>query len=157
MTADTLDRSRPYGTVHGEETDGAFFEQDGFLFDNEGLLLERLLTADQRKSLELMKAKRHAAEMAKEAYAAAMKDAGMTDVPPGAPPVIVSENAPPPAPEPGDAKVDLLAWMKGEQKYQFFAVTKAVREQHGFAASDKSSVVKFLQEILNLPDSAIRV
>jgi hypothetical protein len=157
MTADTLDRSRPYGTVHGETTDGAFFEQDGLLFDNEGLLLEHLMTAEQKKSLELVKAKRHAEAMAQEAYAAAMKDAGMTDVPPGAPPVIVSENAPPPAADPGDAKVDLLAWMKGEQKYQFFAVTKAMREQYGFAASDKSSVVKFLQDTLNLPDSAIRV
>jgi hypothetical protein len=156
MTADTLDRSRPYGTVHGEETDGAFFEQDGYLFDNEGLLLEHLLSSDQKKSLELAKAKRHAAAMAQEAYEAAMKDAGMTDVPPGAPPVIVSENAPPPVPEPGD-KVDLDGWMRGTHKYQFFAVTKAMREQFGFAASDKSSVVKFLQDALNLPDSAIRV
>ena len=46
-----LDKSRPYGQ-HCPPENGAFFNQDGFDFDHEGRIVEKLLSADQKKQLE---------------------------------------------------------------------------------------------------------
>lgn len=159
-TAITLDRSRSYGTVHGENTGNAAYEQDGILFDFQGDLIEELLTPAQREKIARKQAVADAERAAREAYEAVLASTATPAAMPGVP-----ENSITPALPPFEASplnttadmVDLRAWLMGTQKAQFFAVTKALKEQFGFAASDKQSAVKFLCDQFGLEPSAVRV
>lgn len=51
----TLDRAKPFGTIHGrlEDRPSAIYEQDGFLFDGAGnVVLTKEEKAEQQKQLE---------------------------------------------------------------------------------------------------------
>jgi hypothetical protein len=143
MSTTTLDRNRPYGEVHGENTNGAFFDQDGFLFDNDGNLLEHLLDDAGRARLHGIKAKEEAQARAKEAYEASLRAAGLD---PASQPTMDAEGEVAPAP----AKVDLHAWATGQAKYQFFAVKDAMKDQYGFSPTNRDAAIKFLIDELKL-------
>ncbi len=144
MSILTLDRNRPYGEVHGEDTGGAFFDQDGFLFDFEGNLLEHLLDAKARAKLENMKATAEAQAAAKAAYEASLRGAGISPADAPEMPLQGEEDAPP-APH-----VDLHGWVTGAAKYQFFAVKDALREQYGFSPTNKEAALVFLRNELGI-------
>lgn len=138
----TLDRNRPFGEVHGENTNGAFFDQDGFLFDYEGNLLEHLLDDAARARLHGMKAKEEAQIRAKEAYEASLRAAGLD---PTTQPAMDSDDE-----APAPVKVDLHAWATGQAKYQFFAVKDAMKDQYGFSPTNRDASIKFLVDELKL-------
>jgi len=142
MSTTTLDRNRPYGEVHGENTNGAFFDQDGFLFDYEGNLLEHLLDDAGRARLHSIKAKEEAQTRAKEAYESSLRAAGLD--PTTQPAMDSGDDAPVPA------KVDLHAWATGQAKYQFFAVKDAMKDQYGFSPTNRDAAMKFLADELKL-------
>lgn len=142
MSTISLDRNRPYGEVHGENTQGAFFDQDGFLFDYEGNLLENLLDDAGRARLHGMRAKEEARVRAKDAYEASLRAAGLD---PTTQPAMDAEDEPPPP-----AKVDLHAWATGQAKYQFFAVKDAMKDQYGFSPTNRDAAIKFLIDELKL-------
>lgn len=125
-----LDKTRPHGTVHGEH--GASYEQDGFLFNHEGHLIEELLTPELRDKL---------AAMAKKAAAKAPAEEGDGD---------------------DDGKgidpdaINLELWLRGEAKYNFDAVRKEVKRRFGVWKTGKADVVEVLVEegIVTLDDLA---
>lgn len=78
---------------------------------------------------------------------------------PAAPP------APPPAHEPepeldadGNPILDLKAWLRGEAKYQFFAVRGAVAREFHFSGHTKDQIVNYLVDTAKLvPADEVRV
>jgi len=157
MTAVKLDRTRSYGSVHGEETGGAFFEQDGILFDNEGLALANQPSPNIQKLVADRERLMRANQAAKEAFEAAMAGQPVGDAPAGAAPVIVSEDAPPPAPGLDGPTVDLRGWMTGTARYQWFEISSALLKQHGFKAQNKEQAVNFLIEELKLQPEDVKI
>jgi len=157
MTAVMLDRSRSYGSVHGEDTGGAFFEQDGILFDNEGVALKDQPSPNIQKLVADRERLMRANQAAKEAFEAAMAGEPTGSAPAGAAPVIVSEDAPPPAPVPDGPTVDLRAWMTGAARYQWFEISSALLKQHAFKAQNKDQAVNFLIEQLRLQPEDVKI
>lgn len=142
----TLDRNRPYGEVHGEDTGGAYFDQDGFLFDFEGKLIEALLTSAQRDQIDKMKAQAEAQASARAAYEQSLRAAGLN--PADAPPMEDPE-AEPPAPS-QEGTIDLAGWAMGTKRYHFFTVKSALLEQYNFSATNSDAARKFLRDELRL-------
>lgn len=161
MTAKiTLDRTRSYGSVHGEDTGGAFFEQDGILFDNDGYAIDNQPAPNFRQLADERERKMAAQAAAKKAYAAVMAGEPSGNAPAGAPPAIVPDGGPPPADGDDDTpadEVDLLGWITGKKKYQFFAIQGALIRQKSFKAQSKAQAVEFLIENLQLQPEDIKV
>jgi hypothetical protein len=147
MTVITLDRNRDYGTVHGEDTGGAAFEQDGFQFDYQGNIIEELMSPEATKRYNKRLATVKAQEAAKAAYEAALADSGMDANDPDAPRMMGAPGDPPPA----EVKVDLRAWFLGQAKYGWFEVSRAIKEDHGFAPTSKTNAAQALSEEFGIP------
>ena len=152
----TLDRNRPYGTIHGEETGGAFYAQDGFHFDIEGNLLEHLMDAGAKDALAKRLAVEHAKRKAEEAYKQAMADANMAEPePPAAPappkPGIIAATPGAPDDDEEAPKFDFRGWYLGQNKVGWFEVSKALKAEMGFSANSKASAAEFLSTELQIP------
>lgn len=145
-TYPTLDRNRSYGEVHGENTGGAFFEQDGFLFDFEGSLIEGLLDEAGRKRLNAMMAKKEAQELARQAYEDSLRAAGID---PATQPSFDEQDE-----EAPEAKVDLRAWIDGRAKYQFYAVRDAIKAEFGFSPASTILAQQYLREKFGIAEAA---
>lgn len=141
----TLDRHRPYGEVHGEDTGGAYFDQDGFLFDFEGKLIPELLTPAQRAQIEKMKAQTEAQAKAKAAYEESLRSAGLNPAnePPMEDPEAQQQEAP-------TEEIDLAGWAMGTKRYHFFTVKSALLEKYSFSAPNSDAARKFLRDELRL-------
>lgn len=154
-----LDRSKPYGEIHPPGFKGAHYQQGPFHFDAKGHLVEGMVDEAGRAELkrrEIRAKAREAAAKAESDYLAANGE----DEPPPPPkpqPRQPIEAAPPPEPltsnddQPEDG-IDLTAWLKGEKQYQFFTVTKAIRDTYGRSVMDKATAKDFLVYDMKLVD-----
>jgi hypothetical protein len=132
-----MDRSRPFGTIHGERTPGdkyalAHFSQDGIFFDAQGLHIDELVEDDKVRALVDRRLK-------KSSKPAADGDAGgsdETDTDPAETKPAGSDSAP--------EDVNLEAWLRGEAKYPWFAITKRVRERYSQNISKQVDMIEFL-------------
>lgn len=130
-----LDRSRVRSTIHGERAPGdphqfAFFLQDGIHFDAHGFHLEELLD-DKTRALVEKRLKRQTKAAPKE------EDAGDGDDGDADPDSKQGSGS-----DPGD--VNLEAWLRGEAKYQWFSVTKVMRERYHQNMSKQVDVIEWL-------------
>lgn len=130
----TLDRSRPFGTVH-PPYEGAHFEQDGYHFDVEGKLVEALLTVEQKNRLAAQKS----------------KDKAKPPRPPADPPPAgaAPSGSPPPSAseESGDEDenaINLEQWLRDDASANFKDVRSAVKARYGVWETAKAGVVAFL-------------
>ncbi|MGA2129819.1 MAG: hypothetical protein ABSG76_27115 [Xanthobacteraceae bacterium] len=126
----SLDRSKPFGTVHGDLKDGVHFWQDGLPFDAQGKLAGASLTDEQRVRAERLA--RKSARLAPRQAAAA-----------GA----VDEEQ---APDAGD--VNLEAWLRGDAKYLYDAVRTAIRGRYQKDCPSIGDAVEFLVFEVKLVD-----
>jgi hypothetical protein len=151
MTKLTLDRTREFGTVHGEpsfvtgidpDTDAEIkvvqvYDQDGFPFDAAGNLIEDLLTPALRKKLERVLAQNLARETAQKAYLEAL---GEHATPADAKSIsFVDPNAP------QAIEVDLVAWANGSKKYRFDLVVKKIREMFDISPGNRKQCLEVLK------------
>lgn len=123
-----LDKSRSYGT-HYPPYEGAYYQQDGFHFDNDGNVVEALLSPDQKKLLDERAAKSAAAKAAGQQPEA--------DKPP----------APEPEPETAGAdeeEVNLADWLKDDKAYSFMLIRDIVKARYSVWKTSKAAVVNFL-------------
>jgi len=156
-TVITLDRNREYGTVHGEDTGGAFYAQDGFHFDIEGNLLEHLMDKGAVTRLEKRLAVENATRKAEEAYKLAMAEAGQAEpepvkvapAKPGRIAVTPGEDEPPAAED--VEKFDFRGWYLGQNKVGWFEVSKALKTEMGYSANSKAAAAEFLSNELSIP------
>ena len=148
----TLDRTKPFSTVHPPENDAHFF-QSGIYFNAAGEVVEALLTDESRKIIGKRKAEDAARAAADEAYRSAMEGEGDTNPPPLN--VKIGEEAKPPA-APED--VDLKQWLLGQKSYGFFSIRKAVTDTYNRSFQNKDDIIKFLtEEEMLVPAEAVRV
>ena len=135
----TLDKTRSFGTIHGENEHGAHFDQDGFLFDATGALIEDAMDSVQRERLKQYLAREEAISRAKAAFKEVMPDAPdeMVDR------LITAENLEKAA-QPGE--IDLVAWGRMEKRYPFHEVTKAIRERFNQSPVNKAQALEILAE-----------
>ncbi|MET4187617.1 hypothetical protein ABIB86_000434 [Bradyrhizobium sp. JR1.7] len=142
-----MDRSKPFGTVHGERQPGdlhqnTHFFQDGMPFDAHGLLIYEAIEDPKIKALADRKLKKLPA--AKPAAEGDDDGAGDDD----------SDNdtggddTPPASSSPEE--VNLESWLRGEASYPWFAITKAVRERHSNNISRQPEMVEFLVRDLKI-------
>lgn len=145
----TLDRSRPYGTVH-PPFEGMHFEQDGYPFDHEGRLVEKLLKPEQKQALE----KKAAARAAKAPPASG----GETGAPNGESPSKPTEPAAEGAgdgnksDEADDDGINLEQWLRDPATANFKDVRVAIKERYSVWHTAKDGAVDFLvNEVKLLP------
>ena len=147
----TLNRSKPFSTVHPPENDAHFF-QNGIYFDAAGDIVEALLTDEGRKIIAKRKAEDAARAAADEAYRHAMESDGDTQPPPLA--VKIGDDANPP---PATKGVNLKKWLLGEERHLFTDVRKAVMDTYNRSFQNKDDIVKFLTEDEKIvPADAVR-
>lgn len=125
--AKRLDRSRDFGTYHGS-SNGAVYNQDGFDFDQEGRIVEALLTDEQKKLLATKKG-----PAPKPPAPAAKVEAPAEEKP-----------EPPPASEDTGDSLNLEMWLRGEADYPFPAVQKAVKERFSVWKTARRDLLVFL-------------
>lgn len=118
----SLDRTRKFSTVHGEDTRGIAFFQDGFPFDARGQLHEPALTDELRKKLG-PKPQKAAKVKAEKAPRPARPDATA---------------------EGDKGEVNLTAWLKGEVRYKPFQVFAATRKRTGVAVTSIVEAARLL-------------
>ena len=127
----SLDRSKPFGTVHGDLKDGIHFWQDGLPFDAQGKLVGARLTDEQRVRAE---------RLARKAARLAPRQAAAT----GAAEAADEE------PDAGD--VNLEAWLRGDAKYLYDAVRTAIRGRYQRDCPSIGDAVEFLVFEVQLVD-----
>jgi hypothetical protein len=135
-----LDRSKPFGKVHGTIGPGEpHYHQDGLPFDAHGNLLAAGLTADQVTLAErkARRAKRRAPREERAEGAAAVAAGELDDED-------VADS------DPGD--VNLEAWLRGDAKYLFDAVRTAIRARYTRDCKSIGDAVEFLVFEENLVD-----
>lgn len=131
-----LDRSRYHATIHGERAPGdphqqAHFKQDGIYFDSHGLHLDHLLDSKTRAVVENRLKKQGKAAPGDDADGASENSGG--DANTGGAGAASS-----------GAEVNLESWLRGEAKYDWFAITKAVRERYHANLTKQVDVIEFL-------------
>jgi|SRR5579859_128463 len=131
-----LDRSKPFSTIHGNRPSGdphqfAKFQQDGIHFDAQGLHIDALIGDDDEgkkvRSLLEKRLKRQVKAMPKKDGADGEADGGPDD-----------------DSGPADGDVNLEAWLRGEASYDWFVITKTMRERFKVNLTKQLDVVEFL-------------
>jgi len=123
MSELTLDSSKYFGTVHGQDPHGVAFMQDGLPFDFEGNLVTKAMDAAQRAKVQ---------DVLKERAEAAAKAARQT-----ATQTRQSDNE----------HVNLDAWLKGDAVYKMHEIAGAMRKRfHVNIASFKDATRFLVQE-----------
>lgn len=142
IPVDTLDRSRPFSTVHGEDTGGQAFSQralgvEGWPYDHEGKLMFDKLN---EKQLAKYEAKQKEAEARAEA----------------------AKNAPP---EPNEVEqdeqedaiervtkddpnedVNLVQWLTGNARYKPFEIQSVIKSRFGANKPNMKEAARYLVE-----------
>jgi len=139
MTNPTLDRSRDFGTIHGENEHGAFYEQDGFFFDATGALIEGAMDERQRAKLEQMQEQERALEQAREAFRAVMPSASPELVAK----LITADNLKTTTEE---EEIDLVAWATGQKNYLYSKVAQKIRREFDQSPVNKKQALEILAE-----------
>lgn len=126
-----MDRSKHFSTIHGPRTPGdpfllAKFQQDGIHYDAQGLHIDDLVGDEKTRSLVEKRLKRQ--------VKAAPKKTGAGE----------EDNDTGPDDESGPADVNLESWLRGESKYDWFVITKAMRERYKVNLNKQADVVEFL-------------
>lgn len=138
----TLDRSRTYATVHGENTDGIAFMQDGVPFDVRGALIEDKVSED-KKAFVAQKMKK-AARLARQADGPpAPGDSGQNDP---------NDDSDGPI-DPSD--VNFEAWLRDEVRYTPPVLFAAARKRFSKTFSNYRDLAEFLvfeEKIMNVED-----
>lgn len=142
----SLDRNRPHGTVHGEHEFNAAYEQDDFLFDAHGEVIEASMDEKAVARLHARLAEEAAIEKARTTFREAMPHLDEETVKR----VISRDNL---KPAEDDGSVDLRAWAMGEKNYIFGKVTKAVREAYNQSPVNKAQCLEILAEHGVIPRS----
>lgn len=137
-----MDRSRPYGEVHGERAPGdvhanVHFFQDNMPFDAQGLLVYDAITDDEVKKVADRKLKKLSS---KDAPAEVEDDGDGDDDNDASPSSTDAASAA--SVTPGD--VNLESWLRGEANYQWSKITKVVRERYHQNISKQADMVAFL-------------
>ena len=118
----TLDRSKYFATVHGDDPHGVMFMQDGLPFGNEGNLLRRACDANQLAAVKAVIAKREAEMKAAESKSAIEMARGDNE------------------------HVNLEAWLMNSQEntYKFHEIAGAIRKRFGTNIGNFKDAVRFL-------------
>ena len=140
MTNPILDRSRDFGTIHGENEHGAHFDQDGFFFDATGTLIEGAMDAKQREKLEALQEQDRALEQAREAFLNVMPNADPEMVKK----LITADNLKVGVSE--DEEIDFVAWVNGSKKYIFSKVTAEIRKRFDQSPVNRKQALEILAE-----------
>lgn len=145
MARVTLDRSRPFGTVHGEMKGNSgralAFEQDGFPFGADGEVILELCNDEQRARIEQgsKKAKPSASPTPAKAQTGAAKAASKKQKQQTAKPAQAEAN--------GAEPLNLEQFLRGQVRAQPFAVIQAVRDRyHKVASSVREAVIYLVEE-----------
>jgi hypothetical protein len=128
--AKRLDKSRDHGTYHPADG-GAHYNQDGYDFDHEGYLVESRLTPDQHAHLAKKKPAPSQAPKPPKAAAAPKEEDDEANH------------------EGGNAEADglnLEAWLRGEEEYNFDAVRHAVKARYNVWKTGRRDLVLLLVE-----------
>lgn len=141
-----MDKTKPYGEVHGERGPNdplanVHFTQDGMPFDAQGLLVYDAINDEKVKKAVDAKLKRMSAKAAPAAESEADGEdvddgeddgdsEGSTDAVPAA------------SVTPGDVNIE--SWLRGEANYAWGKITKAVRERYHQNISKQAEMVAFL-------------
>jgi hypothetical protein len=135
----SLDRNRAFGEIHGENEFGARFEQDTFLFDATGALIEDAMGDSQRAKLKQLQDQDEAMERAREAFRSVMPDASkeMIDK------IINTEGLNAPVIE---EAIDLAAWASGQKQYLYSKVAAEIRRQFDQSPVNKKQALEILAE-----------
>jgi hypothetical protein len=134
-----MDRSRPYGSVHGERAPGdahqnVHFYQDNLPFDAQGFLVYDAITDENAKKLADRKLKKLVVKPADEDGDDGADEADASSS--------SSDAAPAASGTSGDVNLD--AWLRGEANYQWAKITKTVRERYHQNISKQADMVAFL-------------
>jgi hypothetical protein len=136
----TLDRSRDYGTVHGDHEHGAHTVQDGFFFDAQDNLIEGAMDEVQVARLAELRNQDAAIEQARAKFLELMPNADKATVDK----LINVANLKPA--DPNAEEVDLAAWANGTKTYVFGRVTKRIRELYNISPANRLQCLEVLAE-----------
>lgn len=146
-----MDRSKPFSTVHGERLPGdvhqnTHFFQDSMPFDAAGYLIYDAIEDPKIKAIADRKLKKLPAAKTSEPRSAEGDSDGDDGV--DADTDAGGATSPPASTSPDD--VNLEAWLRGEEAYPWFSITKAVRERHNANVSKQADMVEFLVRDLKI-------
>lgn len=136
-----IDRSRPYGEVHGERSPDdphapVFFFQDGLPFDAQGVLVYDAIHDEKIRAIADKKLKK----LAGKAAVAEPVDDGDGDDDDDDSEDTGGGKSPPVTP--GD--VNLESWLRGEANYHWATIAKTIRERYHQNISKQADAVAFL-------------
>lgn len=141
-----LDRDRHFGTTGGDPINYngrvAMFCQDGLYFDNDGELIEEMLTKEKRREIEEREAQNKALEQAKEAARESLIAAGLD---PDSIDLMAVKRKEPISKE-DEAEIDLDAWAAGKLKRPWTIIRAAFKKQFNIAPSNADAAKKILAE-----------
>jgi hypothetical protein len=138
MTASTsklrLDRSRTFSQIRGQRHEGdphqrAHFQQDGIHFDSHGLHIDELITDEKTREIVDRRLKRQMKNASKKEDAGVVEEGDPVDVSTGS---STSD------------EVNLEAWLRGEEKYEWFKITTIVRDRFKVNITKQVDMVEFL-------------
>lgn len=148
-----FDKTKDHGIVTPPERN-AHFEQGGYYFDQNGDLVEALLTDEDKARLKKDALNREADRAASEARAKFLEENGLAaDDPDLAKKVIAVAQA---AGAPVE-NIDLVAWAKAEKVYPFGKVRDAAFKQHNFTATDARALVAFMVDNQIVKEDEVKV
>jgi hypothetical protein len=137
----TLDRSRDYGTVHGDHEYGAHTVQDGFFYDAQDNLIEGAMDEVQVRRLAELREQTDAVAEAKATFRKLMPNMSEADVDK----LINVENLKPA--NPNDEEIDLAKWGAGLQpKVLYSRVAQKIRQEFNQSPANKRQALEILAE-----------
>jgi len=155
-----VDRSRDHATIHGERGPDdphrtAFFLQDGLYFDAGGALIPELVPPELKAKVEKKLCKLNGGKMPDETPQAA--PAGENDPASSVDDAGKGNEADGDDDDKSSDDINLEAWLTGSANYQWFAISKAIRERFKKNVSKAEDAVVFLvgdQKIVGLDQVA---
>lgn len=144
IPVDTLDRSRAFATVHGEDTDGQAYAQralglEGWPYDHEGKLMFDKLNAKQIAKYE--QKQKEAEERAEAAKNAPVEPENYEDEQEDA-----VERVKPVSQDDPNEDVNLVQWLTGQQNYKPFEIQTAIKSRFGANKPNMKEAARYLIE-----------
>ena len=151
-----LDRSESFGEI--TPPDGlAHYDQNGFLYDARGVLIEARLSKEQKEKLKKLEARAKAAAEAERVRMATLKDLGFSEDDIAnddeeANQAVTAEKAR--KSQPGE--IDLRAWALGQISPSFDKVQAAIRDKYGKQCTKLIDALEFLSKEMKVPIKEMR-